>query len=294
MLIIAFSLSMLLAVPVMAETGGEDNRAGQETQIGQGEGQENAAGEDAQKELTPAEKEAAAVRQYGTFKGKNAKKIPVITYHMVVSGKQKRGGYRHSSLAVSKSTFDRQMKWLHKKGYRSINCEEMYLWHEGKIKLPKKSVLITFDDGAKGVADYALPVLKKYKMKGTSFIVGKRTYKNRSNSISYKRMKKIQKEYPDLEFQSHTYGLHNHSKKTYKRVLKDAARQSKHFDFEYLAYPYGQYNKGMIRAYKKSGIKMAFTYGVNDYATRKQDLYKIRRIKINGCGSFSDFTRWFR
>ena len=244
-----------------------------------------------------AEEEAAAIAKYGTFHGTNATKIPVLTYHMVVSDSKKNSAkYRRSSLAVSKSTFDKQMKWLKNKGYRTINCEEFYLWHEGKIKLPKKSVLITFDDGASGVATYAMPVLKKYKMKGTSFIVGSRTYNNKKGSISYKKMQSIQKSYPDLEFQSHTYGLHKHFSKKgdYEKVLKDAKKQSKYFDFDFLAYPYGRYTKGMIKAYKESGIKMAFTYGKNGYATRDQDLYKIRRIKVNANESFSKFTRWFK
>ena len=235
-------------------------------------------------------------RKYPKYKGKNAKKIAVLTYHMVVSnGKKASSRYRNSSLAVSQSTFDRQMKWLKKHGYRTICCEELYLWHEGKLKLPKKSVLITFDDGASGVVNYALPILKKYKMKGTTFIVGKRTVNNEKGTISYKKYKKTKKNQKYLEFQSHTYGLHHSVSKSgaYKKVKKDIKKQNKYFDFEYLAYPYGYYNSGMIKAYKESNIKMAFTYGHNGYATRDQSLYKIRRIKVNANESFSKFTRWF-
>lgn len=235
--------------------------------------------------------------KYPKYTGKNATKIPVITYHNIVSDSQKKQAkYRNSSLAVSKSTFNKQMKWLKNHGYRTINCEEFYLWYNGKIKLPKKSVLITFDDGAVGVANNALPVLKKYNLKGTCFIVGKRTYNNKKGSISYKRMKKIQKEYPNLEFQSHTYGLHKNVKPkgAYEKVSKDIKKQDKYFDFEYLAYPYGNYNAGMIKAYKESNIKMAFTYGKNGYATCDQNIYKLRRIKINANESFVKFTRWFK
>lgn len=249
------------------------------------------------KELTPEQKDAAAIAKYGTYKGKNAKRIPVITYHKVVTDKQKKSSkYRRSSLAVSKSTFNKQMKWLHNKGYRTINCEEFYLWHEGKIKLPKKSVLITFDDGHKGVVDNALPVLKKYGMKGTSFIIGKNTYTNKKGAIKYNKLLQVQKEYPDLEFQSHTYNLHRFfpAKGDYKVVLKDAEKQKKIYGFEFLAYPYGRDTKGMIKAYKESGIRMAFDYGDFGYATRKQNLYKIRRIKIRGGDSLAAFRKWFR
>lgn len=244
------------------------------------------------KSATSAYNESAAIAKYGTYKGKNAKRIPVITYHRF--SKHKRTGSL-KTLYVPQSTFDKQMRWLKKNGYRTINCEEFYLWYKGKIKLPKKTVLITFDDGRSSVVKYALPILKKYKMKGTFFVEGKKVYRHSKGYISYKTMKKIQKEYPDFEFQSHTYSLHKRfsTKGDYKKTLKDANKQKSIYNFDYLAYPYGRNTKGMIRAYKEAGIKLAFTYGTNDYATRKQNIYKIRRIKISGTESFSRFKRWF-
>ena len=246
---------------------------------------------------TEAAAEAAAIEKYGYYHGKNATKIPVLTYHMVVSNSKKGSArYRNSSLAVSRSTFDKQMKWLKKRGYRSINCEEFYLWHTGKINLPPKSVLITFDDAAIGVATQALPVLKKYKMKGTTFVVGSRTYKNKRGSIKFKQYQKLKDSQDYLEFQSHTYSLHKHFSKKgeYERVMKDAAKQKKIFGFEYLAYPYGRNTKGMRKAYADSGIKVAFTYGKNGYATREQNILQIRRIKVNAREGFGKFTRWFK
>jgi peptidoglycan/xylan/chitin deacetylase (PgdA/CDA1 family) len=244
-----------------------------------------------------AAEEAAAIKKYGYYHGTDATKIPVLTYHMVVSDSQKsKGKYKRSSLAISKSTFDKQMKWLHKRGYRAISCEEFYLWYNKKIKLPPKSVLITFDDGASGVAKYALPVLKKYKMHGVTFIVGSRTYKNKKGTIKYKQLQKLMKDQTYLEYQSHTYNLHKHfsAKGDYNKVLKDAAKQKKMYGFEYLAYPYGRNTKGMRKAYAESGIKVAFTYGKNGYATRSQNILQIRRIKVNAREPFSKFTRWFK
>ena len=243
--------------------------------------------------MTAAQKQAALIKKYGTYKGKNAKRIPVLTYHRF-SDKKKRGSM--ASLYMPQKDFDKQMRYLKKKGYRTINCDEFYLWYKGKIKLPKKSVLITFDDGHYGVAKYAYPVLKKYNLKATCFVIGKRTKNGRRGTMRYKTFKKIQKEYPNLEFQSHTWALHKRfsQKGDYKRVLKDAKKQKSVYNFKYLAYPYGRYTKGMIRAYKKAGIKMAFTYGKNAYATRNQSIYKIKRIKISGIESFSKFKRWVR
>ena len=252
----------------------------------------------AQDQTQPAEDpDKEAIEKYGYYHGKDATKIPVLTYHMVVSnGKKASGKYRNSSLAVSRSTFDKQMRWLKKRGYRSINCEEFYLWYMGKIKLPPKSVLITFDDGAIGVVTQALPVLKKYNMKGTTFIVGTRTKKNKRGTIKFKQYQKLKDSQDNLDFQSHTYALHKHFSKKgdYQKVLKDAAKQKEIYGFEYLAYPYGRNTPGMRKAYAESGIKVAFTYGKNGYATKKQNILQIRRIKVNAREGFGKFTRWFK
>ena len=245
----------------------------------------------------------AAIKEYDTYNGENATRIPVLTYHMVVTD-EKKSSYKYShtgaaELAVSKSTFEEQMKWLKDRGYRTINCMELYLWHEGKIKLPKESVLITFDDGAIGVATNALPILKKYKTKATIFIVGSRTKDNESGTISYNRVQKIKREYSNIEFQSHTYKLHKnvkHNDKAYEKVLKDARKQDEYFDFNFLAYPYGHNFEEMRNAYRDSGIiKMAFTYDKEGgtYATIDQDIYQIERIKVNANESLSKFTSWF-
>ena len=248
-----------------------------------------------EKELTAAEQEAAAIEKYGYYKGPNAKGIPVLTYHYVVSDAQRRGAYSGTSLAVSRTTFENQMKWLHNRHYRTINCEELYLWHEGKIRLPKKTVMITFDDGMRCLYDNAYPVLKKYHMKGTCFVVGYWSLKNR-DALTPSRIRWMQKDYPDFEFQSHTYNMHTRQKAKwgYNNTLKDAEKQKKMFGFEYLAYPYGTFNMPMVRAYRASGIKMAFAYGDNNYALRSQNLYRIRRIKISGNDSSREFTRWFK
>lgn len=241
------------------------------------------------------ESEADLIAKYGTYDGKNAKKIAVLAYHNVVTDASK--AKNSSSIVISASKFRKQMKYLHDRGYRTISCDELYLWHEGKIKLPKRSVLITFDNGLAGVPRNALPILREYDMKATCFLVGSWTYNGGKKYISYEQMKKLQETSPELDFQSHTYDLHKQLKEkgSYSKVLADATIMKELYDSpEYLAYPYGTYTKGMIKAYKKIGIKMCFTYGDDGYATKKQDLYKIKRISVNGNASLKRFKKWFK
>ena len=244
------------------------------------------------------------------YKGKNATRIPIITYHRLTSAKEKKcSNQRHSTLFLEVSVFEKQMKWLHKHGYRTISTEEFYLWYTGKIKLPKKSVLITFDDGSYSVIKYGLPILKKYNMKATIFMIGKYTrkktnkkvHKNKSYScIGRDVMKEVQETYPNLEFQSHTYNMHRKIggvaalKKVSKSKQKaDFTKMYEKYGYTFMAYPYGKFTDRTIQAAKASHVKMAFAYGTNAYARKSQSRYKIKRIKISAGAPMKRFTKWF-
>ena len=66
------------------------------------------------------------------------------------------------------------------------------------------------------------------------------------------------------------------------------------YGFTFLAYPYGTYTKRSMKAAKASHVKMAFTYGKNGFATKKQNRYAIKRIKIFAGQPMSKFYRWFK
>lgn len=239
------------------------------------------------------------IKKVKKYKGKNAKKIPVITYHRVLKDSIKNSPeYVNDRYAISLTEFNNQMKWLKKKKYRTITCQELYLWHEGKIKLPKRSVLITLDDGHGASVENFAKVLKKKKMKGTVFVIGKSScIPDWRNAVTVKRMRQLKKRNKYIDFQSHSYAIHRpdaYKTETYESIMEDAAIQRNIYGFEYLAYPHGRYTNEMIRAYKDSGIRMAFTFGTHssNYATRKQNVYKIKRIEIYGDMTLKQFKKW--
>ena len=230
-------------------------------------------------------------------KATNAKQIPVLTYHRIFPDEVKNAPeHINDRYSVSLSTFDQQMHWLSERGYRAVTCDEFYKWRKGKLKLPKRSVLITIDDGHGDSIENAVQVFRKYGLKGTAFIIGRNSLEsNDSYSITYSRICQMQASCPEIEFQSHTYDLHEleHPKQVkYKVFKKDADKQKSIYHFKYLAYPHGRQSAAMIKAYKKSGIKMAFLFGKPGYATRKQNLYKIRRIEVRSEMTMDQFKKW--
>ena len=89
--------------------------------------------------------------------------ISVLMYHHVLEN--------DGTIAISQKNFEAQMKMLAKGGYTTITPDELLAYKQGKITLPKKSVLITFDDGWRNNYIYAYPILKKYGLKATIFLI---------------------------------------------------------------------------------------------------------------------------
>lgn len=65
-------------------------------------------------------------------------------------------------LSVRTSALSDQMAWLRDNGYNPISVQQILDAHDGKIVLPEKAVLLTFDDGYSSFYTRVWPLLKAY------------------------------------------------------------------------------------------------------------------------------------
>ena len=89
---------------------------------------------------------------------------PVLNYHQV-------NNKFSTVLTMKPANFDEQMKYLHDNDYHSITLEQFDAYMRGEGDLPDRPVLITFDDGYVDNYEEAYPILKKYNMRGTIFLI---------------------------------------------------------------------------------------------------------------------------
>ncbi len=230
--------------------------------------------------------------------------VPVLTYHGFVPSEIKAGDEIKDNKWIDEiEHFEQQMKYLKDNGWTTLTLDEFYQWHEGKLKIPEKSCLLTFDDGYYEMYYTVYPILKKYDFNAVSFIIGSYTpditepYNPRvRGTIGWDKIKEIQSEYPKLEFESHSYDLHGFDDKgnepwvtaTYEMLKNDFDKMDE-YGFTYMAYPYGGYNDVMLDAIQNSKIKMAFTFKMSGYATKKYPVYEIPRQKITAETTFEEF-----
>lgn len=210
-------------------------------------------------------------------------KIAVITYHGVVDKVEDENG-----IEISKKYFNEQMKWLHENGYRTITMDEFYQWKKNQKKLPRKSVLITFDDGWRNTYTNALPILEKYGFNSSVFVIwGYSESCTRTGSHTYiddNDINDINNNHKTMKLLSHSYGLHQHEfadSKNYDMYANDI-KLVKNIDdsIQYYAYPFGHYNDEYKRALKENGYKLAFTFGPYSFASKEDDDFEIPRIGI--------------
>ncbi len=202
------------------------------------------------------------------------KKILVLNYHKVDSS--------FNSLAIPQELFEQQMEYLTQQGYHTISPDELYQGLTGETELPPNPVLITFDDGYVDNYTNAFPILKKYHMKATIFVVPGFTNVNKGY-LTWDQMQEMEQD--GITIESHT--LHHKALEglTDDQIIAELRNSKEHLEgrlghpVEYLAYPTGTYNLHIANLAKEVGYRAAFTvkYGNVDQGS---NVYALERVPI--------------
>lgn len=233
-----------------------------------------------------------------------ADKIPVLMYHHIMEPNHiKEMKQEQNASVISNIQFEEQMKFLNDNGFYVATLDELKQFIEGKKELPKKTVVITFDDGYLSNVTYAYPILKQYDFKATIFMIGTYmfgdTAKYDFKKLQFLKLKDLNKYKDVFSFESHTYDLHrlNDNNKglliasSKKDVLNDITKNKELLGAKYLAYPFGQRNPSAIKALKETSHEMAFTIE-NGYVTKDSNkIYELPRFGILPDTSMEEFKK---
>src|SRR3990167_10462063 len=90
--------------------------------------------------------------------------IPVLAYHQIREPEE-------ADTVVNLSNFADQMAWLNSSGYTTITYDNFTNWTKGLEKLPKKPIILVFDDGWSSVYYNATPIMNNYSFMGVAGII---------------------------------------------------------------------------------------------------------------------------
>ncbi|ECW0470402.1 TPA: polysaccharide deacetylase family protein [Salmonella enterica subsp. enterica serovar Mississippi] len=91
-----------------------------------------------------------------------AQHLPVLMYHHVSN--------KPGLVTLSPGIFRAQMQWLAESGWKTVSAAEVESFYRGGL-LPRKSVMLTFDDGYLDSWLQAFPVLQEYGLNAHLFLI---------------------------------------------------------------------------------------------------------------------------
>lgn len=203
-----------------------------------------------------------------------ADSVPVTVYHFIyLEGDTS----CNEGICHHENQIKEHFNYLKENNYFTMTTTELRLYLEGKIRVPKNSILVTIDDGAR--AEKFIPFLEEYKINATLFLIS-----------GWYPVEKFASPY--MELASHTHNLHTPGvcaggqgsplKCLDKTKLVADLKQSRDVlsGTEAFCFPFYEYNDYGISALQEAGFKMGFIGGQRK-ATKGVNLYKIPRISFN-------------
>lgn len=207
-------------------------------------------------------------------------RVPVLVYHSVMP--HHAGQTREQRiLDVDDSVFVEQMQYLASGGYHVVSLGALVDALEGKAQLPRRAVVITFDDGWANQYHHALPILRRFGATATFFVFTSVIASDKRN-MTWKQLAELQAAGMSIGSHTRTHPSLPHS----HRTLRDEVQLSrddiaKHLGRvpEFFAYPFGDWDKESADWTKRAGYRAARTYRGGAWNS-SADRYHLRAIPV--------------
>lgn len=201
--------------------------------------------------------------------------VPVLYYHSVRESAD-------NEVIITPENLKAELQYIQDEGYTTLTMNELsaYLLHNSPI--PKKSIVITFDDGYMDNYYNAFPILKALNMKATIFCITS----NLDGSYYLSKEAITEMLNSGIDIESHTVNHIKLNELPYDKQLRELQESKKTLEeitgreVYAIAYPFGHFNDDSIKAAKAAGYKLGFTTnrGLSD---RDDDPFKLDRIYIS-------------
>jgi peptidoglycan/xylan/chitin deacetylase (PgdA/CDA1 family) len=229
--------------------------------------------------------------------------VPVLMYHEVCLSPHP--AFQRYTVTVRE--FTRQMRVLAVLGYETIDLDTLVRARAGKGSLPRRPVIITFDDGYQGSVDHAVPVLRAHNFTACFFLVAGLMGKTSRWMIpdlkidlplmGWDTARKLGAE--GFQFGAHTV---THPRLTSvdsaacrtelvdarKYIEEELSRPARH-----LAYPFGSYDRSVQVLAAEAGYVTACSTRPG-LSPADDDLLALRRVSVYGHDSIFDFLSRLR
>lgn len=214
--------------------------------------------------------------------------LPICMYHYVYDDANPPADVNNRwKNYISKSDLIEEMEWLNQEGYYYPTWDEVRDYIDGKLLLPEKSIVLTFDDGEKATLEQLKPIVDQTHVPVTSFLI--------TVHSGEKKVRKYKGKY--LDFESHTHDLHRAGGVAgYRGILPvidwatGVADLRKSVEIcgsnKAIAYPYGDFNDNTSAMAQEVGFLCGVTTqynkaypGMNPYALPRVRMWQDQSLE---------------
>jgi len=187
--------------------------------------------------------------------------VPILCYH--------RFGRNNGRLTLSPEAFREQMQFLKDNDYRVIPLSDLIDFLKGKKAIPRRSVVLTIDDGHQSIYKIAYPILNEFGFPATVFAYT--DYLN-NGGLTWKQIRSMTSSgLISVQPHSKTHDnlavrKRNESSESYKQriarevsVPTDYLRQHQNGPINSFAYPFGDASDEVITEVKNNGLNLGLT-----------------------------------
>jgi peptidoglycan/xylan/chitin deacetylase (PgdA/CDA1 family) len=223
-----------------------------------------------------------------------ALRIPILMYHSIA---EPAADSRHPyfGTVTSPAVFEQQMRYLHDNGFQTLSPAEVFANGETSIRLVRKPVIITFDDGFRDFYTHAQPILAKF---GFTAIVYLPTAYIQKATATFKGIDCLTwNEVRELSRAGVLFGSHTVTHPILKEVAHDQLeaelRDSKAtienelgFAIDSFAYPYAfpQHDREFVQRLRGVLIEAGYQNGVSTVIGSThgiEDRFSLKRLPAN-------------
>jgi peptidoglycan/xylan/chitin deacetylase (PgdA/CDA1 family) len=206
-------------------------------------------------------------------------RVPVLCYHQIRAPTGADGASARTYI-VRPSVFAAQMRALDEAGYTTVTGNTLVAHLARGAALPRKPILLTFDDASAGQYTHALPVLRRHHFVATFFVMtvvlGKPGWLTRAQVRALDRA--------GMTIGAHTWD--HRAVTTYTAADWPTEVEASTRDLERLvghpvrlfAYPYGVYDRAAFAHLRRARFSGAFQLA--ERLDRRDPLWTIRRIIV--------------
>jgi peptidoglycan/xylan/chitin deacetylase (PgdA/CDA1 family) len=216
--------------------------------------------------------------------------IRILLYHYIrgVSKARDPEGYR---LAVSPANFSQQMALLRADGVHTVSLGDVMTAIDQGMRLPPRSIVLTFDDGYDDFAEHAVPVLEENGFTATTFVVP--GFLDRHGYMTTAQVQEVAA--AGMTVGAHTMhhidlavvapGVARDEITRSREVLQQLTGQPV-LDF---AYPYGIFTRSVETIVEQAGFRDAVSTEPGSWQFASQP-YILRRMEISGGEGLASFA----